>query len=233
MDSVAAIVRLSHKYQIDALLQQGLAHLRELYTDDFDEWIKPEGERERAISLRAKPVDAIVAVNIAHFTGATSLLPVAYLECCRAGSEILYGRPMDHGLAEYLTGADIARIMDGRVRLMQASVRGALRIFRAEESPRCVSISRCEAYLRSKMLALHEYAEGIASCGVNETWLQAFAPEEEYEGREVLCSQCWAMIKRRDLDARRAIWKKLPSLFGLNIEGWAANVADVEDWELL
>ncbi|KAI1795379.1 hypothetical protein LXA43DRAFT_1108555 [Ganoderma leucocontextum] len=46
MDALFAVVLLAHKYQVDQLVAQGLAHLMEYYTDDFAEWTRGRsGER--------------------------------------------------------------------------------------------------------------------------------------------------------------------------------------------
>ena len=35
-----------------------------------------------------------------------------------------------------------------------------------------------------------------------------------------LCGLCTKALLRRDVEERHEVWKKLPSFFGLEIEGW-------------
>ncbi|TBU36567.1 hypothetical protein BD309DRAFT_975541 [Dichomitus squalens] len=91
-----AIVCLGHKYQVDQLVAQGIAHPIECYTGDLDE-----------------PRDAIAAAfDIAHLTNTRSVLPIAYLHTCSAGAR------RSGCCSERLGSPGPERVVDARSKLM-------------------------------------------------------------------------------------------------------------------
>ena len=98
----SACIRLGQKYQVDGLVEQGLAFLRKLYPSDF---VTLQLRRRDGI---LDNVCAISVVNIARLTGADYLLPVALAACCQLGSDILEGYTREDGTPSLTCAANAA-----------------------------------------------------------------------------------------------------------------------------
>ncbi|KAI1785131.1 hypothetical protein LXA43DRAFT_1100633 [Ganoderma leucocontextum] len=221
MDALSAVVLLAHKYQVDQLIAEGLAHLMEYYTDDFAEWTKPD----RCTCLAPAPLDTISVINIAHLTNTSSVLPLAFLNVCTIGGPILKG--VLHGeqwcFAEGLAMPDLERVLDSRPAMMAYTSKAVARIFKPDAqgygAGRCGS-SRCQRAFTSKAEEMEEllsllYAEGMERC---------WAEELKNKSRTgwTICERCRDMVEKRDVNERKAFWNQLPKFFGLEVEGWSA-----------
>ncbi|OJT07015.1 hypothetical protein TRAPUB_2145 [Trametes pubescens] len=219
MDAVAAIVRLSHKYQIDHLLAQGLALLMEQYTDDFEAWKTPG----RALPIAARDVDAITAINIAHLTNTPSLLPLAFLAVSRAGTNMLRGCVRDGRGIERLAFPDIERVLNGRVAWCESSSKAIARVFAPDNaSAGCPERRRCMRILATKASDLDDVLERMYRSDVVYTWTDEFDEEDEDTGHK-LCDSCRDMIDARELEERKWLWDELPAMFNLTVEGWSVR----------
>ncbi|KAI0640936.1 hypothetical protein C8Q79DRAFT_920658 [Trametes meyenii] len=217
MDSVSAVARLSHKYQIDQLLAQALAILMEFYTDDFKEWIKPH----RKTTLVANSLDAISAINIAHLTNTPSILPLAFLHATRSGSTIMRGCCRDGNLIEGLAYPDLERLFDGRVAFLEAVSRSVARIFSPQVDPACDESKRCLKVLLEKARLVDGCLETLYADPTRvRTWTDAFRlPGNLTVNR--LCEYCRDMVEDRERAERQSLWNGIPHMFGLEpVEGW-------------
>ena len=108
---LSAWVRLGHKYQIDSLVEDALGLLRRCYpgmslwelTDSAGGTI----EIYRPSSIAG--VFAIGVVNLARLVDDKGLLPLALLECCKVGAEVVHGYEREDGSRELLSPDDLAR----------------------------------------------------------------------------------------------------------------------------
>ncbi len=49
----------------------------------------------------------------------------------------------------------------------------------------------------------------------------------EEEGDETfVCGACKKALLERDLRERRLLWKRLPEIFGITVEGWGSGLED-------
>ncbi|KAI0669060.1 hypothetical protein C8Q78DRAFT_978985 [Trametes maxima] len=221
MDSVSAVARLSHKYQIDQLLAQALAILTEFYTDNFNEWIKPY----RETTLVANSLDAVSAINIAHLTNTPSILPLAFLHATRSGSSIMRGCCRDDSLIEGLAYPDLERLFDGRVMFLQTVSRSVARIFRPQVDPACKESKKCLKVLLEKARSVDECLEALYANPTRvRTWADAFrVPGHPMASR--LCECCCDMVEDREQTERQNVWNDIPRMFGLEpVEGWAVEL---------
>ena len=222
MDALSAVIGLAHKYQVDQLVAQGLAHLMEYYTDDFAEWTKTD----RRTCLDPAPLDAISVINIAHLTNTPSVLPLAFLDVCTVGATVLKGvvRGEPQCFTEGLALPDLERVLDGRPAMMDYASRAITRIFKPDTSSYggasgCGS-SRCQRTFSSKLEELEDilsllYAEGMGRC-----WAEEF--KNDNGTGWAICERCRDIVEKRDVSERKAFWNELPKFFGLEVEGWSA-----------
>ena len=217
MDALSSVLRLAHKYQIDQLVAQGLAHLMEYYTDDFAEWTKTD----RRTCLDPAPLDAISVINIARLTNTPSVLPLAFLDVCTAGGAVLKGVFCGEPrcFVEGLPVPDLERVIDGRPAMMDYTSRALVRIFKPEpQGYGACSQSRCQRAFASKVeemedLLLLLYAEGMGRC-----WAEEF--KNDSGTGWAICERCREMVEKRDVKERKAFWKELPKFFKIEIAGW-------------
>lgn len=228
MDVVAAIVRLSHKYQIESLLAEGLSILTEFYTANFIDWIKTD----RPTRLQASALDAITAIDLGHLTNTPSILPLAYLYASDAGFLAPRDGRVDTLLARaFLDRGDYARIASGRAAFIKASSQALVRIVRpvtnCGDYEICgynisVPASRLDVLfdrLYSQPCQLHTWADEFKE---SEQDPEDYEDEESYGGWSV-CRYCRDMVIARELRERQRIWEMLPSIFSVQVDGWSAK----------
>lgn len=217
MDALAAVVQLSHKYQIDHLLAQGLSLLMEQYTDDFEEWIKPD----RTLPIAALDIHAIVAINIAHVTKTPSIMPLAFLAVSRTGADVLRGCLRDGQWAEGLCLPDVDRVINGRAAWAEASSKALARIFAPDVSMGCVDSRRCLKLLAAKASRLDLLMDRMWASASVLTWADEFGDSADVFTGSKLCDSCRDMIDARELEERKMLWNTLPAMFDLTLEGWS------------
>ncbi|TFY65442.1 hypothetical protein EVJ58_g1969 [Rhodofomes roseus] len=105
---VAALIRLSHKYQIQYVREDYLSRTKSCFCTDADQWNEAYIKCGSS-SMAYVNTDAIQAVNIARLTDTVSILPSALLVCCHldANSLLNGSRRLDDTL-ERLSKQDIA-----------------------------------------------------------------------------------------------------------------------------
>lgn len=250
MDVVAAIVRLSHKYQIESLLAEGLSILTEFYTANFKEWIK----KRRRTRLQPSALDAITAIDLGHLTNTPSILPLAYLYASDAGFLAPRDGRVDATLARaFLDKGEYARIASGRAAFMKASSQALVRILSPDSW--CDDQEICGHNISGPATRLDRYLEQLYSepCQLH-TWAKAFKrsdddlsedsdevpdkdtdkhsdgsaedSEEESDrdwGGWFVCRDCREMIIERELEERKRLWEKLPGMFSVRVDNWSAN----------
>ncbi|RDX48940.1 hypothetical protein OH76DRAFT_1351373 [Lentinus brumalis] len=208
--AISACIRLGHKYQIDGLVEEGLKYLRTFYPDDY--FTLEKRRREEAPST----ICAIGVVNIARLTGADYLLPVALVECCRLGSDIVEGLRREDDTIESLSTADLGRCFEAKQKLIETRVEAAFDIFDGEPSEDCSAREKDTEHLRELHTDLSQtLSHRLCSPDVLERWwpsLSHYIPP--------LCAECDGMFRQADRDRQRAIFHHLPELVGVDVEGW-------------
>ena len=65
---------------------------------------------------------SIHVVNLARLIGAHDLIPVALMECCKAGGKIVYGcqSPISPGIREGLSAPDLQLLFQAQKQLIKA-----------------------------------------------------------------------------------------------------------------
>lgn len=182
MDVVAAIVCLSHKYQIESLLAEGLSILTEFYTANFKDWIKTD----RPTRLQASALDAVTAIDLGHLTNTPSILPLAYLYASDAGFLAPRDGRVDAVLARaFLDRGDYARIASGRAAFIKASSQALVRIVRPVAN--CDDHEICGNNITVPASHLDDLLERLFSqpCKIH-SWADEFKDSPEESARVVM-----------------------------------------------
>lgn len=212
--AIAAAVRLGHKYQMSDLLDDALKYLKAYYPTDYDEW--------SALTEYGPPgsgfekLHAVGVVNLARLTNDVDLLLMALLVCCTIddGKRITYGFTREDGSREGLTPNDIALCYTAKTRLIAASVKLTLWVFRPEISNACNTSQNCLRGFQQILKALADIADTLDQCDPSCSNAQAFRAAL---GKGNLCKPCEAMVAQREVHERKAVWAKLPEIFGINL----------------
>ncbi|TFK81977.1 hypothetical protein K466DRAFT_501158 [Polyporus arcularius HHB13444] len=218
-DEVSALIRLGHKYQIPQLVESSLDYLKRYYSDDLEVWAKA-GRKKRPPKFRKS--HAIGVVNLARLTGCTQLLPPALLSCCLLRSDaVVAGAAREGAPGESLSLDDIRLCYLARGKLAAAGVETALRVCQPLVSDTCSKTLRCVVLLIELVVKLPEQADQLCTGNPFRSYADRFGFL-----RGKLCGSCYAMLEERDREERRAMWKKLPELLGIDVDGWAADDKD-------
>ncbi|RDX48991.1 hypothetical protein OH76DRAFT_1351600 [Lentinus brumalis] len=214
-DEIASLIRLGHKYQMPHLVDDSISYLKRYFTDDFDTYAKLDS----LCPPRFTTCHAVGVVNLARLTGCMQLLPSALLMCCLIGDKVFKGAFRRRGeQREQLHPDDLKLCYVARTELAAAAVAMMLRIFRPQYADRCKQPPTCQSALINLVSQQHEHANQI--CTTNP-FMPRLTLYEHLRG--VLCRRCFAMLEERDTSERRTMWKKLPELLGIVVDGWAAD----------
>ncbi|RPD55970.1 hypothetical protein L227DRAFT_579187 [Lentinus tigrinus ALCF2SS1-6] len=212
-DQLSALTRLSHKYGIESVERQAIACLKTYYADTFEAW-------EGAKGFRAMPEagQGIGAIRLARLTNNPAMLPVAFYECAILGGKIVQGWTREDGTVERLGWEDLERCIDGYGALCRMIDYRIECLFKVEPCAACTSRIRCKTGMRDL------YADQIEFKWKTPRLLHSVADEIEEWARDYsLCEHCAELIKEHDRSERRDLWARLPSIFGLSIEGWGTG----------
>ncbi|RPD58554.1 hypothetical protein L226DRAFT_489919 [Lentinus tigrinus ALCF2SS1-7] len=212
-DEISSLVRLGHKYQMSQLVDSSIDYLRKYYPSDFDAWNELGRSRHPPNFRRA---DAIGVVNLARLIGCMDLLLPALLVCCTSRIDVFGGAP--GAKDEQLAPDDIRLCYHARTKLSSAAVTALLRICHPIVADTCTRGPSCHIALVGLLCEQHNHIDGVCS----SYSLSSFAPLYK-DFRAKLCRSCYAMLEKRDMLERREVWKKLPELLGVAVEGWSTS----------
>ncbi len=218
---IAAIIRLAHKYHVQAVFDQAVAALEEAFPSDFDTWERGEA------TVKFKEEHAICVINLALLVDKPSLLPVALYRCALLGSDVLDGYKRNNKTIERLSMENIKRCIDGRNNLASRALGILLDVFNVGSCPECDTPDTCSPVPQSMLQwALEE--EQSTETDVLQSWrglIETWAPDTE------ICDYCERALINRDVRARRRVWNDLPEIFDIEEEvgGWVADSSDFSD----
>ena len=209
-DQISAYARLGHKYQIDTLFAQALDYLKLYFTTDFATWTRPWIHR---YPYKFSLMHAIGVVDLAHLLGCSSLLPTAFLVCCFIRpQDLLVGLRRPDGSFMTLSQADLARVMSAQGTLVKELHAALVRVCSA-----CVhSCAHCAAVADEILLACID-----TSTRALDPFVECDMFLYPSSGRESMCTACEEQFKARMRIQQREIWKRLPEIFDVEVDGWA------------
>ncbi|RPD72811.1 hypothetical protein L226DRAFT_614671 [Lentinus tigrinus ALCF2SS1-7] len=160
--------------------------------------------------------DAITVINLARLTGATHLLPVAILICCRylSGTELVNGVQHCDGSRDVLSPTDLALCFDAKSRLHRAYIERVAR--------RCPPTPPEDAHRSCYSATRRILNDAIYSAGVTMTCNPFAKLYPTPEVKKALCAHCWDVLKKCDERLMGEAWDRLPALTGVDpMYGWA------------
>ncbi|KAF7297722.1 BTB domain-containing protein [Mycena kentingensis (nom. inval.)] len=212
--ALAAVLRLSNKYDIPLFRQRCIARLKSEFPSSlssFDTAFKLDGWQNIAM-----PADwtmskiSVAVINLAREVGLYSVLPVAFYTIVnRYGANV----EMDGILSDVLDGlhsrADEIICLRGHARMTRDYLQTPIKCFAPEgriPSTTCAQPAMCRSTAQRHLL----------SC-LKEVSLVAAVVDEWYIGWEAsdFCPDCAAEAKQVFEQTRAECWDKLPSYFAL------------------
>ena len=234
---ISAHIRFGRDYKAETLLKRSLDYLKKFYVTELAAWLQLPSLDPPFF----EPIHAIGVVNLARLLGkdGEALLPIALMRCCMLGAGVVEGYVREDGIKEMLSPADLGRCFEGRVKLLEASVRAAETLRAHTTSDECSRPQRCKAALQRFIAELvgsgdsDSPASGAAirdalcclrwdlalSLSSRRAYIQEAGADAQAVGEEKLCARCFA----RQLEEQRKIFAKLPQMMGVSVEGWATR----------
>ncbi|KAM5539620.1 hypothetical protein V8D89_006729 [Ganoderma adspersum] len=200
-DELSAVIRLAHKYHIQDVQDQALDVLR-----------------ETVISSRFVCCDDLSTVT--H-----SLLPCAFYICAYLGGQLMDGWEREDGTVEHLSTADLRRCLDGQRTLAVDTVLLPGRILVSTLIAGCNSSMRCRAAFQRTLVDIvtnQRHVEKMRALDFWDAMVTSMGSEDE-AGVTKICNVCQKELMRKARREMRLIWKKLPEIFGVQVEGWGAG----------
>ncbi|KAI0826507.1 hypothetical protein BC628DRAFT_1320114 [Trametes gibbosa] len=216
--AIAACVRLGHKYEIDHVVQRSIDYLKKHFVESYDSWARVEPPRPPAF----QGVHCIGVVNLARMMNADALLPTALMNCCMLDApELANGFAREDGTQEKLSMEDLGRCFLGRANLMQANTLATLNLFNQALATDCTRRDVCGPVFLRLLDELRNHEKVVCTLDWYKYWSD-YIDNRDDDRR--LCAPCYKMLLEREKQQHRDIWKKLPELMGITVEGWAADL---------
>ncbi|KAJ7266471.1 hypothetical protein B0H12DRAFT_1259100 [Mycena haematopus] len=203
LDTLAGILRLSIKYDVDYLRQRCLRHLSDMYPTTLKAW-DLRGYSRDIINLRAPPnvYPVFQILDLLKEVDAPWLVPsIMYLGCSSPIQRILDGGPP--GLTPEKRAMLIAYPEQA------AAVESVLR-FLKQRFAGCHAPERCN----TELLQLSVF--------IAENWNKCRFPLEIWEENDWevvagdLCAACIAECRKTHAAGRQEFWNRMPEIFGVN-----------------
>jgi hypothetical protein len=202
---VAAILRLSRKYQIDYLRNDSVSRLKNMFPSTLDAAVR----RYDGTEVKVSPDHIIDAINLAKETGIRSILPFAFFSMMFLETEvILKGVSRSDGTVAVLSRTDQELVLLAKDPFRLAQENDTFRWLEGVNVPsRDCSAPYVCARVKDKCM-IHLWRSPFPAPIL--PWLRW-----ETLHRKGLCLSCWAIGEKCYEEGRQLVWNKLPSFFGL------------------
>ncbi|KAJ7110262.1 hypothetical protein C8R43DRAFT_1042478 [Mycena crocata] len=208
-DIIAGVLRMSHKYEVEALRKRALMHISSAYPTTLREWerLHDEGLPEWSAELQWSYFPLIF---LSRQLSLDWILPTAFYEVCRVASveEIIQ--------CTGLESKDKVRCLEASSQL-EATV--TTKILDFLWSPflinGCTSQRACTDARFSKRREAELWRQRAISEAVEFQALDIWNKEDWYRLQETVCDVCLSTMKQTHKRARQKFWDELPEMFGL------------------
>ena len=227
---LAALARLSHKYQLDQLLAAVLHRLKGTFTTQLDVWDRSGGFGSLT-PLNLRSTDAIEALNLFRLLDRPEMIPVALYECSQIKPGfLLRGAFRSDGVTrEHLSPSDMELCMEARDDLVQATALLLMRLCEASEArilqvsnnnqnAGCLSPRTCMENLRIVTERGHRDLRECIFADPLCTYYTSTAESMPLTGE--ICGACGDVLRAAYSQERRTLWRSLPKLAGVEVTGW-------------
>ncbi|KAI0673749.1 hypothetical protein C8Q78DRAFT_969131 [Trametes maxima] len=230
---LAALLRLSHKYDIVHIQEATLALLKPMFPDDLPSWLKC-GVLGRSRTVKFAPGQEIEAVNLFRKCERSEMLLVALYWCTTLDVHILlHGYTRADGIVEHLSTDDLERCLVARERLERRSAKFNREQLGLGDShrPTCRDTAKCSSALRLlwacagtviRRAQLPDSESSMRLCFAqaigDPTSLLMFG----------LCRECVRYVKGMNAEFDEQLWRDLPGILDLELEvpDWLAIIMD-------
>ncbi|KAH9934003.1 uncharacterized protein BXZ73DRAFT_45905 [Epithele typhae] len=216
-EEIFAYVRIGHKYCIQSLYNRSIEFLKRFFGTDYFGFYKVNGSIPKSFS----PVHAIGVVNIAHFVGESSMLPLALRACCLLSvPRLLVGFEYSDGKSETLSAGDVVRCLTAKPQFASNRLSSFLRIITPFLSSHCVNLGLTGKPCREAAMPLLDLAQS-ESTYLGQTDRQHGLSIVLCDSvLEQLCPSCRTQLGEVRQAERYASWNKIPSILGLECPEW-------------
>ncbi|OJT08535.1 hypothetical protein TRAPUB_541 [Trametes pubescens] len=223
---LSALVRMGHKYEIQDLVDEGIARLKKYYPTNPMKW---ENIRRRETYLETCATAAPRVIALARLTDTPILLPGALLDCCMLATLTeadMFLRnatgPIHCSELKELPSDMRARVMAGTALLTTARAARTLGVLRTVPDSCCRQPERCA-------LAVQRTLQDIDMDSLREAtrvrhWYEPLHAWLWEDGEGTLCRMCNAAATQADATMRMEEWINLPKTFDIEVEGWPESV---------
>ena len=203
---------MSHKYQIDDLLDAAGHRLKEVFTQSFDVWVKNDGFNKSTLQLEHH--NAIEALNLFRILDRPEMAVSAMYVCCLLNPEVMVkGSSRADGTPETLHLDDIALCVKMRRRLDELSVAFWFKLTEpiagCNQSPKTCADTVVNHLSREMRVTPEFYMSGgILKEKLRRLW-----------GWD-MCMVCKDPLVARILRLQRDVWVELPNAIDLILSDW-------------
>lgn len=219
---LAAIARLSHKYELDELLEATVRRLKQTFTSGFDVWARNDGFERSPFSVSLS--NAIEALNLFHTLGRLEMLPTALYQCCQLDPHYLvFGAPRADGTPESLGPEDLERCLRAQNALSHEDILVALAPS-AQPAAACGNPHACRKWMRALFLAVRNDPPPWLRGDPLSSFFVTVTNTSLQQGR--LCTLCGEKLVAGVREHQRGVWVNLPANLGMReVEGWNEDEA--------
>ncbi|KAM5544046.1 hypothetical protein V8D89_002232 [Ganoderma adspersum] len=229
---LAALARLSHKYQLDQLLASVIHRLKRTFTTQLQAWDNRGGVDGKSL-LRLSSPDVIEALNLFRLIDRPDMIPTAVYECARLKpSSLLRGETRADGVTrERLSPSDMELCMDVKEELVQATACllmrlceacdariGTLRVSNAPGGSGCASPGLCVGGLRTVISRCRRDLSECIDADPLCMYYMSAAVSLPLTGE--MCRACGDVLKAAYSRERTKIWRSFPKLMGVEVANW-------------
>ncbi|KAM5544054.1 hypothetical protein V8D89_002240, partial [Ganoderma adspersum] len=219
--NIAAVARLGHKYHIEWVLKEATRRLRSIFPDTHEDWLKNRGRSNHLVAFRFLPFPYIEAVNLIRLIGETKMLPVAIYDCCRSLPLLFKGTTRVDGTAETLDLPTFGLCVAAHTKLIQRQSKLNADVFCRGPSERCRETEACRKAIEAAYNLVCRLPQ-FYLCG-SPLHLGISHVLDKLEREAEVCSFCAVSLRERERRGKRAVWKDLPKLLGVDVDGWDQN----------
>lgn len=220
---LASLTRMSHKYQLDAIYDECIRRLKTIFTTDFSIWLQHQGLSTPNLTLH--PGNAVEAVNLFRVIGRTEMLPTALYACGRLSvGELLSGSARADGTVEKLGAADLERCIHTKIQLVKYDAQIAARFFDAEPPSSCTCLSAAARRTALQVRARANVTDYPTLLDADPLSKYFSEVAEDLAEDAVICRRCADMLKGYHFALRQRIWRQLPEIMNLDVDGWRGDL---------
>ena len=204
---------MSHKYQIDDLLDAAVHRLKEVFTQSFDVWVKNDGFNKSTLQIERH--NAIEALNLFRILGRPEMAVSAMYVCCLLDPEVMVkGSSRADGTPETLHLDDIVLCVEMRRRLDELNVAFWLKLTEPIAGCNQTPARACADTIVNGLSRKMRVTPGIYMRGgsLSETLRKLWGWD--------MCMVCKDPLVARILRLQRDVWVELPNAIDLILSDW-------------